>query len=194
MSFISGWEPSVDLKTFLHCLDRSKSGANTSLGAVQTSRQSSSFPPTSTTWFLLISHPAFPPVSHPKMVLEHLGTGVPSGMWKLLYQFVALDHEGFHIFSKGFYAHVSSWFLRNVNSIVNVCYITCVSCPELHWYCCSNSEELWCWAIVKIESMSCSMTSSCAGVHYELMAELTISEFKIIWRYLKVSVRLLRLP
>ena len=103
VSFISGWEPSVDLETFLHCLDRSKSGANTSLGAVQTSRQSSSFPPTSTTWFLLISHPAFPPVSHPKMVLEHLGTGVPSGMWKLLYQFITLDHEGFHIFSKGFY-------------------------------------------------------------------------------------------
>ena len=157
----------------------------------------------------LSKHPDSPPHSLPPQqpgfylslillfllfLIQHLGTGVPSGMWKLLYQFITLDHEGFHIFSKGFYAHVSSWFLRNVNSIVNVCYITCVSCPELHWYCCSNSEELWCWAIVKIESMSCSMTSSCAGVHFELMAELTISEFKIIWRYLKVSVRLLRLP
>ena len=105
VSFISGWEPCVDLKTFLHCLDRSKSGANTSLGAVQTSRQSSSFPPTSTTSFLLIFHPASPPISHSKMALEHLGTWVPSGMWKLLYQFVTLYHESLHIFSKDFYAH-----------------------------------------------------------------------------------------
>ena len=47
-----------------------------------------------------------------------------------------------------------------------VCYLRCVHCPELHWWCCSNLEQLfWHWDMdwVKIENVA--VGCNCAWLH-----------------------------